>query len=435
MFKQIPESVEAEKAVLGAILIAPDCINEIVNVLEPKDFYRTAHRLIFTTLVALESEHIKIDYLTLVDRLDKTKKLEKAGGIAFITSLVNVVPSVSNVMEYVKIVKEKSIRRNIIFAAESISALAYEANYDLPETIDKVESMLLSVTSIKDEKSSNIGNVAMEALASIEAIYENKGEFIGLSTGFEDLDNVLLGLKKTDFIILAARPSMGKTAFALNIASFLVLKKNIPVAFFSLEMSSIQLMYRLYASCALITTEQLSRGNLSEKELAEIVDCSEKIASSSFAIIDEVNLNILEIRSKVRKLKKEKNIELLIIDYIQLIQGTKKDSRYQEISEISRALKLLAKELDITIIAISQLSRNVENRQVKKPILSDLKESGSLEQDADIVMFLYREDYYNPGTERKNITDVIIAKNRNGKVDTVPIFFHKDLLRFDTLIK
>lgn len=230
--------------------------------------------------------------------------------------------------------------------------------------------MLLSVTSIKDEKSSNIGNVAMEALASIEAIYENKGEFIGLSTGFEDLDNVLLGLKKTDFIILAARPSMGKTAFALNIASFLVLKKNIPVAFFSLEMSSIQLMYRLYASCALITTEQLSRGNLSEKELAEIVDCSEKIASSPFAIIDEVNLNILEIRSKVRKLKKEKNIELLIIDYIQLIQGTKKDSRYQEISEISRALKLLAKELDITIIAISQLSRNVENRQVKNLFLA-----------------------------------------------------------------
>lgn len=331
MFKQIPESVEAEKAVLGAILIAPDCINKIINVLEPKDFYRTAHRLIFTTLIALENEHVKIDYLTLVDRLDKTKKLEKVGGIAFITSLTNIVPSVSNVMEYVKIVKEKSIRRNIIFAAESISALAYEANYDLPETIDKVESMLLSVTSIKDEKSSNIGNVAMEALASIEAIYENKGEFIGLSTGFEDLDNVLLGLKKTDFIILAARPSMGKTAFALNIASFLVLKKNIPVAFFSLEMSSIQLMYRLYASCALITTEQLSRGNLSEKELAEIVDCSEKIASSPFAIIDEVNLNILEIRSKVRKLKKEKNIELLIIDYIQLIQGTKKDSRYQEL--------------------------------------------------------------------------------------------------------
>lgn len=254
MFKQIPESVEAEKAVLGAILIAPDCINEIVNVLEPKDFYRTAHRLIFTTLVALENEHIKIDYLTLVDRLDKTKKLEKAGGIAFITSLVNVVPSVSNVMEYVKIVKEKSVRRDIIFAAESISALAYDANYDLPETIDKVESMLLSVTSVKDEKSSSIGNVAMEALASIEMMFENKGEFIGLSTGFEDLDKILLGLKKTDFIILAARPSMGKTAFALNIASFLVLKKNIPVAFFSLEMSSIQLMYRLYASCALITT-------------------------------------------------------------------------------------------------------------------------------------------------------------------------------------
>lgn len=379
MFKQIPESVEAEKAVLGAILIAPDCINEIVNVLEPKDFYRTAHRLIFTTLVALESEHIKIDYLTLVDRLDKTKKLEKAGGIAFITSLVNVVPSVSNVMEYVKIVKEKSVRRDIIFAAESISALAYDANYDLPETIDKVESMLLSVTSVKDVKSSSIGNVAMEALESIEMMFENKGEFIGLSTGFEDLDKILLGLKKTDFIILAARPSMGKTAFALNIASFLVLKKNIPVAFFSLEMSSIQLMYRLYASCALITTEQLSRGNLSEKELAEIVDCSEKIASSPFTIIDEVNLNILEIRSKVRKLKKEKNIELLIIDYIQLIQGTKKDSRYQEISEISRALKLLAKELDITIIAISQLSRSVENRQSKRPVLSDLKESGSLE--------------------------------------------------------
>lgn len=435
-FRHIPQNIEAEQAVLGSVLISPECMEDIVTVLEPKDFYRASHREIFSTLITLFYEKINIDYLTLIERLDKTKKLEKVGGIAFVTSLANTVPTAVNVMDYVAIVKEKSVLRNIIHAAENISAIAYDDSYKLDEIADKAEAMMLSATAYKrHEKKSDIGKVAMEALMQIENIFEHKGELMGLSTGFKDLDKLFTGLKKSDFIILAARPSMGKTAFALNIASYLALKKNIPVAFFSLEMSSVQLLQRIYASCALVDANKLRTGDLTEQELSRIIRCCEKVSSSSLVIEDEANFNILELRSKVRQLKKEKDIQLVIIDYLQLLEGTKKDSRCQEISEISRFLKLLAKELDITIIALSQLSRSVENRQNKQPQLSDLRESGSLEQDADIVMFLYREDYYNPQTERQNITDVIVAKHRNGAVDTIPLFFHKQFLRFADLIK
>lgn len=435
-FRHIPQNIEAEQAVLGSVLISPECMEDIMTVLEPKDFYRTAHREIFSTLITLYREKVNIDYLTLIERLDKKKKLEKVGGIAFVTALANTVPTAVNVMDYVSIVKEKSVLRNIIHATENIASIAYDDSHKLDEIADKAEAMMLSATAYKrHEKKMDIGNIAMEALMQIENIFEHKGELMGLSTGFKDLDKLFTGLKKSDFIILAARPSMGKTAFALNIASYLALKKNIPVAFFSLEMSAVQLMHRIYASCAIVDANKLRTGNLNEKELSRITECAAKIAASPLTIDDEINFNILELRSKVRQLKKEKDIQLVIIDYLQLLEGTKKDSRCQEISEISRFLKLLAKELDITIIALSQLSRNVENRQNKQPQLSDLRESGSLEQDADIVMFLYREDYYNPQTERQNITDVIVAKHRNGAVDTIPLFFHKQFLRFADLVK
>lgn len=434
-FRHIPQNIEAEQAVLGSILISSQCIEDVIAVLEPKDFYRSAHRDIFSVMLTLYHENIDIDHLTLVERLDKTKKLEKVGGIAFITSLANTVPTAVNVKQYANIVKEKSVLRDIIRSAENIASVAYDDSYKLDEIADKAQAMMLSATNYKKHEISGIEKISMEALMQIENLFNHKGELMGLPTGFKDLDKLFTGLKKSDFIILAARPSMGKTAFALNIASYLALKKNIPVAFFSLEMSGIQLMHRIYASCAIVDANKLRTGDLSEDELFQITGCAAKVAASPLIIDDEVNFNILELRSKVRQLKKEKNIQLVIIDYLQLLEGTKKDSRCQEISEISRFLKLLAKELDITIIALSQLSRSVENRQNKQPQLSDLRESGSLEQDADIVMFLYREDYYNPQTERQNITDVIVAKHRNGAVDTIPLFFHKQFLRFADLIK
>lgn len=434
-FRHIPQNIEAEQAVLGSILISSQCIEDVIAVLEPKDFYRSAHRDVFGVMLTLYHENIDIDHLTLIERLDKTKKLEKVGGIAFITALANTVPTAVNVKQYANIVKEKSVLRDIIRSAENIASVAYDDSYKLDEIADKAQAMMLSATNYKKHEISGIEKISMEALMQIENLFNHKGELMGLPTGFKDLDKLFTGLKKSDFIILAARPSMGKTAFALNIASYLALKKNIPVAFFSLEMSAIQLMHRIYASCAVVDANKLRTGDLTEDELFQITGCAAKVAASPLVIDDEVNFNILELRSKVRQLKKEKDIQLVIIDYLQLLEGTKKDSRCQEISEISRFLKLLAKELDITIIALSQLSRSVENRQNKQPQLSDLRESGSLEQDADIVMFLYREDYYNPQTERQNITDVIVAKHRNGAVDTIPLFFHKQFLRFADLIK
>ena len=283
-------------------------------------------------------------------------------------------------------------------------------------------------------KVDNIQSQTLSAYMEIENIINNKGNSLGLETGLDDLDHFLQGLKNSDFMILAARPSMGKTAFALNIASYLAVEKDIPVVFFSLEMSSIQLIHRIFSIRGLIDMTELKSGNLNNQMTQELINISNKLSCSKLIIQDNI-FNLAVLRSTARKLRRERNIKLIIIDYLQLLEGTHRENRNLEISEISRSLKLLAKELDIPIIALSQLSRSVESRQVKKPMLSDLRESGSLEQDADIVMFLYREDYYNPETENKNITDVIVAKNRNGPTGTIPVYFHKEYVRFQDLAK
>ena len=283
-------------------------------------------------------------------------------------------------------------------------------------------------------KVDNIQSQTLKAYMDIENIINNKGNLLGLETGLHDLDNFLQGLKNSDFIILAARPSMGKTAFALNIASYLAIEKDISVAFFSLEMSSSQLIHRIFSSRGLIKMTNLKLGKLNNEMTQDLINISNKLSRSKLIIQDDI-FNLTVLRSVSRKLKRENDIKLIIIDYLQLLEGTRRENRNLEISEISRSLKILAKELDIPIIALSQLSRSVESRQVKKPMLSDLRESGSLEQDADIVMFLYREDYYNPETENKNITDVIIAKNRNGPTGTIPVYFHKEYVRFQDLAK
>lgn len=435
--REIPKNIEAEEAVLGSILINQEAIYGVSELLDIEDFYRKSHRTIFKVMLDLNTTKKAIDIITLTDYLTHISKLEEVGGIAFITSLANKVPSTANLKHYINIVKEKSMLRNIVHIAEYMENMGYDSeSIDTPETVlDKAEQLLSKLTKkLVTTKVNNIKEQTLNAYVDIENIINYKGELLGLETGLQDLDSFLQGLKNSDFMILAARPSMGKTAFALNIASYLSIKKDTPVAFFSLEMSSNQLIHRIFSSYGLIPLFNLKSGNLDDAHTQKLIKVSNKLSQSKLIINDEIS-NLMSLRSIARKLKRENDIKLIIIDYLQLLEGTRRENRNLEISEISRSLKILAKELDIPIIALSQLSRSVESRQVKKPMLSDLRESGSLEQDADIVMFLYREDYYNPETENKNITDVIIAKNRNGPTGTIPVYFHKEYVRFQDLAK
>lgn len=435
--REIPKNIEAEEAVLGSILINQETIYGVSELLDIEDFYRKSHRTIFKVMLDLNITKKAIDIITLTDYLTHISKLEEVGGIAFITSLANKVPSTANLKHYINIVKEKSMLRNIVHIAEYMENMGYDSeSIDTPETVlDKAEQLLSKLTKkLVTTKVNNIKEQTLNAYVDIENIINYKGELLGLETGLQDLDSFLQGLKNSDFMILAARPSMGKTAFALNIASYLSIKKDTPVAFFSLEMSSNQLIHRIFSSYGLIPLFNLKSGNLDDAHTQKLIKVSNKLSQSKLIINDEIS-NLMSLRSIARKLKRENDIKLIIIDYLQLLEGTRRENRNLEISEISRSLKILAKELDIPIIALSQLSRSVESRQVKKPMLSDLRESGLLEQDADIVMFLYREDYYNPETENKNITDVIIAKNRNGPTGTIPVYFHKEYVRFQDLAK
>lgn len=435
--REIPKNIEAEEAVLGSILINQETIYGVSELLDIEDFYRKSHRTIFKVMLDLNTTKKAIDIITLTDYLTHISKLEEVGGIAFITSLANKVLSTANLKHYINIVKEKSMLRNIVHIAEYMENMGYDSeSIDTPETVlDKAEQLLSKLTKkLVTTKVNNIKEQTLNAYVDIENIINYKGELLGLETGLQDLDSFLQGLKNSDFMILAARPSMGKTAFALNIASYLSIKKDTPVAFFSLEMSSNQLIHRIFSSYGLIPLFNLKSGNLDDAHTQKLIKVSNKLSQSKLIINDEIS-NLMSLRSIARKLKRENDIKLIIIDYLQLLEGTRRENRNLEISEISRSLKILAKELDIPIIALSQLSRSVESRQVKKPMLSDLRESGSLEQDADIVMFLYREDYYNPETENKNITDVIIAKNRNGPTGTIPVYFHKEYVRFQDLAK
>lgn len=435
--REIPKNIEAEEAVLGSILINQETIYGVSELLDIEDFYRKSHRTIFKVMLDLNTTKKAIDIITLTDYLTHISKLEEVGGIAFITSLANKVPSTANLKHYINIVKEKSMLRNIVHIAEYMENMGYDSeSIDTPETVlDKAEQLLSKLTKkLVTTKVNNIKEQTLNAYVDIENIINYKGELLGLETGLQDLDSFLQGLKNSDFMILAARPSMGKTAFALNIASYLSIKKDTPVAFFSLEMSSNQLIHRIFSSYGLIPLFNLKSGNLDDAHTQKLIKVSNKLSQSKLIINDEIS-NLMSLRSIARKLKRENDIKLIIIDYLQLLEGTRRENRNLEISEISRSLKILAKELDIPIIALSQLSRSVESRQVKKPMLSDLHESGSLEQDADIVMFLYREDYYNPETENKNITDVIVAKNRNGPTGTIPVYFHKEYVRFQDLAK
>ena len=437
MERMPPASVEAEQAVLGAMLLKPDAVTLVAEELTADDFYRETHRLIYEAMMELKERTEPVDIVTLTEQLKKADKLAKIGGIPAISLIANSVPTAANVQYHARIVREKAQLRSLISAATEIAGAAYEDADDVEDIMDGAEKRILAVSSGKRSKDFvPIQDILLDTLEQIETRYSNKGSITGLPTGFTELDHLTAGLQKSDLILVAARPSMGKTAFTLNIAAHVVLRAKAPVAFFSLEMSKEQLVQRLLCSEGRIDSQRLRVGELEEKEWGDLVDTANRLSAAPLYIDDTPGITVMELRSKARRLKAEHGLSLIIIDYLQLMQGrTNKsgDNRQQEISEISRSLKALARELNVPVIALSQLSRSVESRQIKRPMLSDLRESGSLEQDADIVMFLYREDYYDPETENKNITEVIIAKHRNGPVDTVELTFLKQFTKFGNL--
>ncbi len=435
-----PQNIDAEQAVLGAMLIKKEAIAEVSQILRPEDFYRDAHKIVYEAMLTLFNKNEPADIVTVSDYLNNENLMEKVGGVTFITALANTVPTAANVTYHAKIVREKSDLRHLINTATDIASMAYESSDDVADVIDKSEKMIMEVANRQNVSAfTPMRDIVMETFDKINVLYESKGGLTGIPCGFTDLDKLTSGLQASDLILVAARPSMGKTAFTLNIGAHVALKEHKNVAFFSLEMSKQQLVQRMLCSEGGIDSQKLRKGELDKTDWSKLVNVANKVAEAPLYIDDTAGITVMELRSKARRLKAEKGLDLIIIDYLQLMQGrTGKgatDNRQQEISEISRSLKAVARELNVPVIALSQLSRSVESRQIKRPMLSDLRESGSLEQDADIVMFLYREDYYDPETVNKNITEVIVAKHRNGPVDTVKMFFKKEFTRFNDLSK
>lgn len=436
-----PQNIEAEQAVLGAMLIDKEAIAKASEVLTSSDFYREAHRVIFNAMLELYNKNEAVDMVTVTEILKRDNKLEDIGGLAYITSLANVVLTAANVKYHADIVAEKSVLRQLVRVSTEIAAMGYEANEDVGTLLDTAESRILEISNRKKKADfTPINDVLMESVQNIEKLINNRGGLTGLPSGFADLDKLTSGLHPSDFIILAARPSMGKTALALNIVQNVALRahKRIggeprSVAFFSLEMSKEQLVNRMLCAEAGIDSQRLRVGEMGDKDWDALWGACDLMSKAKIYIDDTAGITVMDMRSRARRLKAEHGLDLIVVDYLQLMQGSGKRNnsgdRQQEVSEISRSLKALARELDVPVLALSQLSRSVEARQVKRPMLSDLRESGSLEQDADIVAFLYREDYYNPETENKH-TELIIAKHRNGPVDTVNLFFHKQFTKF-----
>ena len=436
-----PQNIEAEQAVLGAMLIDKEAIAKATELLSADDFYREAHRVIFSAMLELYNKNEAVDMVTVTEILKCDNKLEDIGGIAYITSLANVVLTAANVKYHAEIVAEKSVLRQLVRVSTEIAAMGYEANDDVGTLLDTAESRILEISNRKKKNDfTAINDILMDSVQSIESLLQNKGGLTGLPSGFADLDKLTSGLQPSDFIILAARPSMGKTALALNIVQNVALRAHKAiggeprsVAFFSLEMSKEQLVNRMLCAEAGIDSQRLRVGEMHDEDWTHLWDACDTMSRAKIYIDDTAGITAMDMRSRARRLKAEHGLDLIVVDYLQLMQGSGKRNnsgdRQQEVSEISRSLKALARELDVPVLALSQLSRSVEARQVKRPMLSDLRESGSLEQDADIVAFLYREDYYNPETENKH-TELIIAKHRNGPVDTVNLFFHKQFTKF-----
>lgn len=433
-----PQNLDAEMSLLGAILIDEETLADISDKLRPNDFYDKRHVLIFDGMMRLYERHRPVDLLTLSEELTKKAELEIVGGSAYLTELTNYVPTAAHATSYAEIISQKAVRRRLIKASGDIAELGYDEDQEISELLSAAESELFSVsdTSTKQDLVS-LEQILTESFDRMEELHRGGGKLRGIPTGWRDLDNMTAGLQQSDLIILAARPAMGKTTLVTNLAYNVATKAKKSVLFFSLEMSKEQLVDRMLADASGVDAWNIRTGNLSDDDFEKLSHAMGEMAEAPIFIDDTPGVTVLEMRTKARREAHNNPLGLIIIDYLQLMQGSGRSdgNRVQEVSEISRGLKLIARELNVPVVALSQLSRTVETRNPQIPQLSDLRESGSIEQDADIVAFIYREAYYNPETDRQNITDLIIAKHRNGPVGKVELYFHPERLRFMSLDK
>lgn len=431
-----PHDAEAEISVLGCVLLDNEALHAVLEVLRPGDFYRKAHDTIFTSMLQLSDRQEPIDIVTLGAELESSKSLDAVGGVEYLSMLVDVVPTSANAQYYARIVKETALRRAIIHSASEIVEEALTARGDIGSFLDSVEQRIFKVSEQRTRAGFvKVSDIVKESIKRVEHLYINQDEFTGCPSGFLDLDEMTSGFQPSDLIILAGRPSMGKTSLALSIVEHVGLELQRNVAVFSLEMSKEQIVTRILCAVAQVSNSKVRSGKLGESDFPRLVDAASKVAQSNIFIDDTPAISVLEMRAKSRRLHRESPLSMVVVDYLQLMRGNARNSerREQEISEISSSLKALAKELNIPVIALSQLNRGVEARQDKRPMMSDLRESGAIEQDADIISFVYRDEVYHPDTPDKGISELIVAKHRNGSVGTVRLGFQAEYTRFVNL--
>ncbi|MCX7926757.1 MAG: replicative DNA helicase [Candidatus Omnitrophica bacterium] len=430
-----PQNIEAEMAVLGSLLLDENAIGFAIESITKDSFYKNAHRIIFEVILSLYNQNKAVDLITVTDELKRLGVLEEVGGVSYLTELVNTVPSAANIAHYVAIVKEKSILRSLITNAQKIIQFCHENEGPVDELVDRAERLIFEVSDIRSQSTClPIKEIIKESIEAIDRLYQNKSHVTGIPTGFIDFDRMTAGLQPSDLIVIAGRPSMGKSALALGIAEYAGVIAKVPLAIFSLEMSKEQLVQRLLCSHAKVDANKVRTGYLATSDWPRLTAAAGKLSEAPIFIDDTPAISVLELRAKARRLKANCNIKLLIVDYLQLMRGSgSAESRQQEISDISRALKALARELDVAVIAISQLSRAVESRVDHRPQLSDLRESGAIEQDADLVVLILREEYYNPTPENEGKAEIIIAKQRNGPVGSFNLTFLKEFTRFENM--
>ena len=431
-----PHDTEAEQAVLGSMLTDKEAIISAIEILKEEDFYREDNKAIYGAILNLYNRAEPIDVITLKAELSSLGKLDAVGGLEYLAELPEKVPTTANVDKYIKIVEEKSVLRSLLRTANEIIKLGYDESQEVDLIMDQAEKKIFDTIQARNQKGYfSIKDILVDTFTELEQLYNQKQHITGVPTGFSDLDYKTAGLHNSDLILVAARPAMGKSAFALNIASYAATRGNTPVAIFSLEMSKEQMVNRILCSEAMVDSNKVRTGKIDDEDWAKLAEASGTLSEAKMFIDDTPGISIMEIRAKCRKLKLEQNIGLVVIDYLQLVQASNKrsGSREQEISEISRSLKILAKEINVPVIALSQLSRAPEQRPDHRPMLSDLRESGAIEQDADIVMFLYRDDYYNEDSEKKNQAEVIIAKHRSGSTGSVDLAWLGSYTKFANL--
>ena len=432
-----PQNISAEQAAIGSMLLQEDAILRTVEILKPEDFYRKSHEIIYRCISELFDKNNGVDLVTLTEELKRKDLLEKIGGVTYLTNLINSVPTAANIEYYVRIIEEKSILRNLINNATKIISMGYEEKEDAKVLMDRAEHLMFEVSNRNlGQAFVPIKEILQDSFEKIEDLYHRDEYITGIPSGFVEFDDLTTGFQPSELIVIAGRPGMGKTAFSMNIAQNAAISKNTPVAIFSLEMSKSQLVQRMLCSEARVDAHNLRKGRLAESDWPTLSMAAGRLSAAPIFIDDSASATSLEIKAKARRLKAQHDLGLIIIDYMQLMQNSSRaENRQQEISEISRSLKSLARELNVPVIAVSQLSRAVEQRIERRPRLSDLRESGAIEQDADLVIFIYREEYYKPKTEKKGTAEIIISKQRNGPTGTIDLAFIKEYAKFENLTR